>query len=48
MISIYSKHGKHKRVGKFKSWWKAGEWIEKHWPKHKLKDPNYFIKTTKS
>ena len=50
MISAYSKHGKHKRIAKFKKWFEASKWLIKRFGK----DPNnpelenYYFKKTKS
>lgn len=43
---VYSNHGRHKRIAKFKSWFTLADWLEKNIKTEDLE--NYIIKKTKS
>lgn len=49
-VSLYSRHGKHKRLIKFKNWFNALQYLKKRFG-NDIKNPklkNYFLKETKS
>lgn len=48
MVSVYSRHGKHKRIAKFRGWWKASEWLVNRSGIKEEDYDNYFFRTTKS
>lgn len=47
-VCLYSRHGRHKRLGKFKSYLNLINWYQKHWEGNNIDTSKLFIKRTKS